>query len=158
MISPQQNVGQSAAAARNLAAPEIPQRSRLPSDRDVATAPPSKARALYDSVHHLSRKDALHSLFAMSDAEQIPLEGSDYEAFRAVIQLVGTESEMENRRKEARLASNLLFDLLEELPTASGERLTVLREEILKLGGYADQAQKRVEHLKTQASQMLGDL
>lgn len=158
MISPQQNVGQSAAAAKSLTAQQATQARTITSQREYATASPSKARALYDSMRHLSRQDALHALFAMSEAENIPIDGSDYEAFSAVIKLVGTEGEMENRKKEARIASNLLFELLEELPTATGERLALLRPEILTLGSYADQAQQRVEQLKAQASQMLADL
>ncbi len=158
MLSPQQNVGHSAAAARPLASQDAQKTNRLASDTRVAASQRSKAQSLYDSVRHLSRKDAIDALFQMSLERKLTIHSGDYQAYSDVIRLVGTEGEMENRKKEAKVASKVLFELLEELPTASAERLAVLRSEIVTLGGYADQAQSRVEDLKAQISEMLANL
>ncbi|MBE1297858.1 hypothetical protein [Phycobacter azelaicus] len=158
MLSPQQNVGHSAAAARPLASQDAQKTNHFSSDKKRVAAHRSKARALYDSVSHLSRRDAIDALFQMSHEQQLSVHSSDYQAYSSVIRLVGTEGEMENRKKEAKVASNVLFELLEELPTATEERLAVLRSEIVTLGGFADQAQNRVEVLKAHVAEMIADL
>lgn len=158
MLSPQQNVGHSAAAARPSASQGAKQTNRFSSDKKASAAHRSKARTLYDSVRHLGRKDAIDALFQMSLERKLTVHSGDCQAYSSVIRLVGTEGEMENRKKEARVASKVLFELLEELPTASEERLAVLRSEIVSLGGYADQAQNRVEDLKAQIAAMIADL